>query len=236
MFADNPYIRNLPTRVALVEDAWVMTEATLFYPQGGGQPGDRGIWLCEDGRALEILDTRKGDNGQVRHLLADANHGLSPGDRVEQRLDWSRRYRHMQLHTAMHLLCSVVGCGVTGGQLTADKARIDFDAGERTLDRGAIEAGLNALIERDLAVLVEEVDEAELERDPGLVKTLSVQPPRGTGRLRLIHIPDVDRQPCGGTHVARTGEIRPLVIRRIESKGARNKRVVIGWRDPEEQT
>jgi len=229
LFLEDSYLTHLHTRVVRVEGSRVMTEATIFYAQGGGQPGDSGTFVCADGRRLAVLNSCKGAPGQVWHELAEEAHGLQPGDAVEQSLDWERRYRHMQLHTAMHLLCSVVGCGVTGGNLSADKARLDFAADSVSLERESLQQALNALIAADHPVLIEEVDEIELERNPGLVKTLSVQPPRGSGRLRLIHVPGVDRQPCGGTHVARTGEIAALEIRKIESKGARNKRVIIGW-------
>ena len=207
----------------------IILDRTLFYPMGGGQPGDTGVILAPDGTECVITDTRKGiQPGTIAHRAASAGT-LAPGQTVTLRLDWPRRHKLMRMHTCLHLLSAVIPAGVTGGQVGEDKGRLDFDIGELVLDRDAIEAQLNALIAADHPVGQRAITDAELDANPGLVKTMSVQPPRGAGIVRLIEIPGVDLQPCGGTHVARTGEIGPVRIEKIENKGKRNRRVVLAF-------
>ncbi len=207
----------------------ILLDRTLFYPTGGGQPGDTGVIVCPSGAETRIMDTRKGSHPNTIVHLADVAPAFSVGDTVTLRLDWPRRHRLMRMHTCLHLLSSVVPAGVTGGQVNEDKGRLDFDIGELVLDKDAIETQLNALIAADHPVGQRWITDAELEANPGLVKTMSVQPPRGAGRVRLIDIPGVDLQPCGGTHVARTGEIGPVRVDKIENKGKRNRRVVLAF-------
>jgi misacylated tRNA(Ala) deacylase len=207
----------------------ILLNRTLFYPTGGGQPGDTGVIVSPSGAETQIMDTRKGPIPNTIVHLADAAPAFCVGDAVTLRLDWLRRHRLMRMHTCLHLLSSVIPAGVTGGQVSEDKGRLDFDIGELVLDKDAIETHLNALIAADHRVGQRWITDAELEANPGLVKTMSVQPPRGAGRVRLIDIPGVDLQPCGGTHVARTGEIGPVRIDKIESKGKRNRRVVLAF-------
>ena len=208
----------------------VALDRTVFYARGGGQPGDSGE-LRWDGGRTPIADTIKGDADIILHVPA-ADAPLPPaGTVVEAVLDWPRRQSLMRMHTAMHLLCSLIkGAAVTGGSVGADKSRLDFDL-PNPPPKEELEAGLNALITADHPVRIEWVDEAILDSNPGLVRTMSVQPPRGTGRLRLIRIgtdeTPVDLQPCGGTHVARTGEVGPLRIQKIENKGKQNRRIII---------
>jgi misacylated tRNA(Ala) deacylase len=207
----------------------LLLDRTLFYPQGGGQPGDSGVVEWPGGR-IEIGTTVKsvGGNGSV---LVPAAPGPLPavGATVAQSLDWARRYRHMRIHTALHLLSVVIPLPVTGGQITAEKGRLDFDMPEAPTDKNAVEAALQALVDRDLPVSEDWITEAELDANPGLVKTMSVQPPRGAGRIRLVRIgageAQVDLQPCGGTHVARTAEIGRVRLGKIEKKGRQNRRV-----------
>jgi len=205
-------------------------DRTVFYARGGGQPGDTGV-LRWDGGEMRVVDTVKGDGEAILHLPAP-DAALPPvGAEVEAAIDWARRHQLMRMHTAMHLLCSLIkGAAVTGGSVGADRSRLDFDLPVPPAKED-IEAGLNALIEADHPVRIEWVDEAVLDSDPGLVRTMSVQPPRGAGRLRLMRIGAgdalVDLQPCGGTHVARTGEIGPVRIQKIENKGRQNRRIVI---------
>jgi misacylated tRNA(Ala) deacylase len=230
LFLDDPTLASTAASVVASGPDGVVLDRTVFYARGGGQPGDSGV-LRWDGGETAITEAVKGEAEAILHLPA-AGAALPPvGAVVEAAIDWQRRYAHMRMHTAMHLLCSLIkGAAVTGGSVGADKSRLDFDV-PNPPPREAIEAELNALIEADHPVRIEWVDEAVLDSDPGLVRTLSVQPPRGTGRLRLMRIGEgetaVDLQPCGGTHVARTGEIGPIRVVKIENKGKQNRRIII---------
>jgi misacylated tRNA(Ala) deacylase len=230
LFLDDPTLASTAASVVASGPDGVVLDRTVFYARGGGQPGDSGV-LRWDGGETAITEAVKGEAEAILHLPA-AGAALPPvGAVVEAAIDWQRRYAHMRMHTAMHLLCSLIkGAAVTGGSVGADKSRLDFDL-PNPPPREAIEAELNALIEADHPVRIEWVDEAVLDSDPGLVRTLSVQPPRGTGRLRLMRIGEgetaVDLQPCGGTHVARTGEIGPIRVVKIENKGKQNRRIII---------
>lgn len=230
LFRAEPYARQCEALVAAVEPGAVRLERTVFYPEGGGQPGDTGLLRREDGAEIAIRNTRKGAAGDdVVHLLAPEAAPPAPGTRVTAVLDWERRYRHMRMHSCLHLLSAVVDAPVTGGQLTAGKGRLDFDLAERRLDKAEIEERLNALIARDLAVAPRWIDDAALAAQPALVKTMRVKPPTGSGRVRLIEVDGTDLQPCGGTHVARTGEIGPVTVRKIENKGRHNRRVTVAF-------
>ncbi len=208
----------------------IVLDRTVFYARGGGQPGDTGSlrWEADETPITEAL---KGDGDAILHLPAP-DAALPPvGAVVEVAIDWPRRQAHMRMHTATHLLCSLIkGAAVTGGSVGADKSRLDFDL-PNPPPKEEIEAGLNALIAADYPVSIEWVDASVLDTDPGLVRTLSVQPPRGTGRLRLIRIGAnetlVDLQPCGGTHVSRTSEIGRIRVQKIENKGKQNRRIII---------
>tara|TARA_R110000751_G_scaffold30439_19_gene77870 strand:+ start:4744 stop:5505 length:762 start_codon:yes stop_codon:yes gene_type:complete len=223
-----PYMFEGPARVVSVTgEGAVILDRPLFYPAGGGQPGDTGELLFE-GRAIPVLDARKADKG-VALILAGGETPPEAGAAVVQRLDEARRRAHMRMHTALHLLSVVIPLPVTGGQITAEKGRLDFDMPEAPEDKAALEARLNALVEADHPVTDEWITDAELEANPGLVKTMAVKPPMGSGRVRLVRIgsPEatIDLQPCGGTHVRSTGEIGPLRIGKIEKKGRQNRRV-----------
>ena len=215
---------------AHTDEGGIVLEESLFYPTGGGQPGDSGR-IAWEGGAAGIATAVKGEGGAIV-LVPDAPVSLpAPGTVLRQTLDWDRRYRHMRMHSALHLLSVVVPLPVTGGQVGAERGRLDFDMPEPPGDAAALEEALNALIARDLAVTDDWITDAELEANPGLVKTMSVRPPMGQGRVRLVRIgagPDqVDLQPCGGTHVARTAEIGRVRIAKIEKKGRQNRRVSI---------
>ncbi|RAP40356.1 Ala-tRNA(Pro) hydrolase [Rhodovulum viride] len=230
LYRKDPYLREAPATVVAHAEGGVVLSAPLFYPRGGGQPGDTGRLVWEGGE-MTVADTVKGEAGAAL-LLAPEGATLPPvGTEVVQHLDWDRRHGHMRVHTALHLLSVVIPLPVSGGAIGADKGRLDFDMPEAPEDREALEAALNALIARDLPVGEEWITEAELDADPGLVKTMSVAPPRGTGRVRLVRIGTgkdrVDLQPCGGTHVARTGEIGPVRLGKIEKKGRQNRRVTV---------
>src|SRR5271165_5391987 len=232
LFLDDPRLRSATGTVLVSGPDGIVLDRTVFYARGGGQPGDVGVlrWV---GGETAIADTVKGEGETILHLPAP-DAALPPvGAAVEGQIDWDRRHRLMRMHTAMHLLCSLIkGAAVTGGSVGADRSRLDFDL-PNPPPKESIEAELNALIAADHPVRIEWVDEALLDTDPGLVRTMSVKPPRGTGRLRLMRIGEeglVDLQPCGGTHVSRTGEIGPISVVKIENKGKQNRRIIIAPR------
>ncbi len=231
LFLDDSQGRGMEAVVIAAQADGIVLDRTVFYARSGGQPGDVGILRWAGGEAA-VIDTVKGDDATIRHVPA-AEAALPPvGAKVVGALDWSRRHPLMRMHTALHLLCAALpGASVTGGQIGADKSRLDFDLPEPPT-REAVEAALNALVAGDHPVSTEWVDEAVLDENPALVRTLSVQPPRGTGRLRLVRIGTVDLQPCGGTHVARTGEIGLVRVLKIENKGRQNRRISIALGAP----
>lgn len=214
--------------VAHTPEGAIVLDRTLFYPTGGGQPGDSGHLLWED-KVLPIATAVKVGTDQVGLVAAAPAAMPAVGTMVRQVLDWPRRHRHMRVHTALHLLSVVIPLPVTGGQITAEKGRLDFAMPEAPRDMQAVENALNRLIDRDLPVSESWITDEELLANPGLVKTMSVMPPIGSGRVRLVRIGDaarqIDLQPCGGTHVARTGEIGRVVLGKVENKGRQNRRV-----------
>jgi misacylated tRNA(Ala) deacylase len=227
LFRDDAYLRTAAARVIAAQDGAVELDRTIFYPLGGGQPGDTGWLLRQNGERIPIVDTRKGDApGSVRHLLSPGALP-EPGESVSLELDWPRRYALMRLHTALHVMSCVVVAPVTGGNIAPDKARLDFDVDMSLLDAAKIENGTNDLIARGVATESIWITDEELDARPELVKTMSVQPPRGAGRIRLLRIPGIDLQPCGGTHVKNIAEIGAIRVLRIRNEGKRNKRVEI---------
>jgi misacylated tRNA(Ala) deacylase len=222
LFRDDPYLAACEATVVSVHDNVVELDRTVFYPLGGGQLGDTGRigeW--------RVLDTRKAENS-VLHMLAPGAT-LSPGEKLEIHIDWERRYRLMRLHTALHLLGAVVKAPVTGGRIGDDKAHLDFDIEMEKLVKDEIESRLNELTTAAHATRSYWISDAELDARPELVKTMSVAPPRGEGRVRLLEIPGIDLQACGGTHVRNISEIGRLAVARIRSEGKRNKRVTLTW-------
>lgn len=231
LFREDAYRRTAPGVVLSVNDrGGVVLDQSLFYATGGGQPGDRGR-LTWDGGAMDVATTVKGEGDQIVLVPAEGSAVPPVGVEVTQEIDWETRHSHMRVHTALHLLSVVIPLPVTGGSISARKGRLDFDMPDAPQDKEALAESLNALAARDLPVTEDWITEAELDANPGLVKTMSVQPPRGAGRIRLVRIgqgdAQVDLQPCGGTHVARTGEIGPLRLGKVEKKGAQNRRVYI---------
>jgi len=226
LFQRDAYLRSCTAQVVEVLPNGVVLDRTVFYPLGGGQPGDTGRLRSRDGRQWRVVDTRKGDAGRVLHQLEAGIAPPATGDEVEALLDWERRYAHMRMHSCLHLLGSVLRYGVTGGQIASDKGRLDFDTQEE-IDREGVSAAVNALITANHAVRSQWITDDELDRQPELVRTMSVQPPRGAGRIRLLDIDGVDLQPCGGTHVASTGEIGRVQVTKVESKGRHNRRVYV---------
>ena len=228
LFREDAYLRTATARVLAVSERGIELDRTVFYPQGGGQAGDSGKLLRAPGEALTIIDTRKGETpDRVLHVPAPGSPLPQPGETVTLEIDWPRRYRLMRLHTALHLLSCVITAPVTGGNIAPDKARLDFDIDLSELNAERIERETNALIGAGAATETVWITDAELDAQPELVKTMSVQPPRGAGRVRLLRIPGIDLQPCGGTHVADIAEIEGIRVLKIRSEGKRNKRVEI---------
>ena len=239
LFRDDAYLKTCDaTVVAVNERGGIVLDRTVFYYTGGGQPGDRGTLTSEDGTIVEIGTTINAD-GDILHIPASENQPVLPvGAKVTAAIDWGNRYKHMQMHTALHLICVLVPCAITGCQIGTEKSRIDFnpeglETAGITLDKEGLTADLNALAARDIPLNAEWISDAELDANPDLVRTMSVEPPRGLGKVRLIRIANpgegnaVDLQPCGGTHVARTGEIAALQVTKIENKGRNNRRINI---------
>ncbi|MEP4246302.1 alanyl-tRNA editing protein [Tateyamaria sp.] len=231
LFRKDAYQRDAQARVtAHTQEGGIVLDQCLFYPTGGGQPGDNGTLSWND-QTLTIATSIKGEKDAIVLIPAEPRALPPVGTVVEQSLDWDRRFGHMRVHTALHLLSIAVPFGVTGGSIGAIRGRLDFDMEEAPQDRDAIEAALNDYVSADMRISEEWITSAELDANPGMVKTLSVQPPRGAGRIRLVRIGDgmdtVDLQPCGGTHVARTGEIGALRLGKIEKKGRMNRRIYL---------
>ncbi|PHV12190.1 alanyl-tRNA editing protein [Chitinimonas sp. BJB300] len=230
LFREDAYLQSCTASVTAVDVRGIQFDRTVFYPNGGGQPGDVGSLQREDGSNLAIVNTIKGDApDEVLHVLADGVEQPAVGETVRLQLDWDRRYAHMRYHTALHLLCAVVAAPVTGGQVAQDKARLDFAVDMDALNKDAIETGLNAFVAAGHAVDQRWISDAELDAQPELIKTMSVSPPRGAGEVRLIEVAGTDLQPCGGTHVCNTAEIGRLVVQKIKSEGKQNKRVIIAF-------
>jgi misacylated tRNA(Ala) deacylase len=232
LFYDDAYLKQCDARVVEAGDDAIVLDRTVFYPVGGGQPGDAGSLKLADGPVIEIGSTRRRkEDGFVLHVPAEGASAatLQKGDLVVAGIDWPRRYAHMRIHTCLHLLSAVIPAGVTGGAVRLDSGRLDFDLPDATLDRGEVEAKLNELIVQGHAVTPRWITGDELDARPELVKTMSVAPPRGAARVRLLEIAGVDLQACGGTHVANTSEVGQVVVTKIENKGAHNRRVTIAF-------
>lgn len=232
VFHEDSYQKTLSAQVTKVDGEWVELDATIFYPLGGGQPGDTGTFTTPEGSRHRVVDTRKGEAPDtIRHQLAEADHGLKEGDRVDTEIDWERRHRLMRMHTSMHLLGSLIPVPVTGGQVGEEKSRLDFNLGDLQLDKEDLTQRMNALVAAGHPIKFESITEQQLDDNPGLVRTMSVEPPRGVGDVRMVRVLDVDFQPCGGTHVNNTSEIGPVRITKIENKGKQNRRVHIALDD-----
>ncbi len=224
LFRADSYLKECAATVVGADERGIVLDRTVFYPNGGGQPGDSGVLALSDGGEIAVADTIKGDTGIV-HVPAPGQALPAPGTAVTARIDWDRRYKHMRMHSALHLLCAVVTGDVTGGQIGADKSRLDFNVPGEALDKDHINRELARLVAEDKPVQPRWIDDAELEQRPELVRTMSVKPPSGQGKVRLLDIEGVDLQPCGGTHVARTSEIGAIEVAKIENKGRQNRRV-----------
>ena len=232
LFRDDAYLKSCEASVVSADESGIRLDRTVFYPMGGGQPGDVGVLRLTDGGEIRIVDARKGEGHEdVLHIVDEGTALPAPGTAVTAEIDWARRHRLMRMHTCLHLLCAVIEGDVTGGQIGDGKGRLDFNLPDTQLDKEHIAAELNRLIAEDHPVGPHWISEAELESNPDLVRTMSVKPPMGSGRVRLLDIPGIDLQPCGGTHVARTGEIGPVAVGKIENKGRQNRRVNLRFAD-----
>ncbi|HEY5080640.1 MAG TPA: alanyl-tRNA editing protein [Bauldia sp.] len=228
LFRDDPYRTSTEATVLAVNDrCGIVLDRTVFYATGGGQPGDNGKLTRASGD-IAIATTVYGDSkADIVHVPGDAEPLPEPGEKLTAVLDWERRHKHMRIHTGLHLLSVVLPYPVTGGQIGADEGRLDFSIDGEVPAKEEVEEKLNALIAADYRVTTEWITDEELAASPGMVKTMKVKPPTGSGRVRLVRIGDIDLQPCGGTHVRSTIEIGRLVIGKMESKGKQNRRVRI---------
>jgi misacylated tRNA(Ala) deacylase len=236
LFQEDATLAACDARVTVIDEHGVQLDRSVFYPQGGGQAGDRGVLVLSSGAELQIADTRKGTlPSEIWHVPASGQEtlltALAVGQPVQARIDMQRRLRHMRFHTTTHLLCALIPHPVNGCSITADYARLDFHMNE-PLDKELLTAGLARLVAEAHPVRHRWISEAELDANPGLVRSMSVQPPRsadGQGRIRVLEIDGVDLQPCGGTHVANTAEIGTVIVTKIEKKSAMTRRVVLGF-------
>jgi misacylated tRNA(Ala) deacylase len=232
LFRDDAYLASTPATVVAVRPDGIVLDRTVFYYESGGQPGDVGRLVSADGRAVTIADTKRDRaTGAILHLPAPGGAALAAGDAVTAAIDWPRRHRLMRMHSCMHLLSALVAGQVTGGQVGDGKGRLDFAVATDALDRDKIEAALNDFVARDLPLAARWITDAELAAQPDLVRTMSVKPPTGAGRVRLIEVAGIDLQPCGGTHVRRTSEIGRVAVVKIENKGKQNRRVNLALAD-----
>ncbi len=226
LFRKDAYLKQADATVTAVEERGVRLDRTIFYPTGGGQPGDTGV-LRWDGGEAAIVDALKAEGGDVLHVLAPDAPWPAVGTAVRAELDWERRYRHMRMHTALHVMSAVIKGSVTGGQVGADKSRLDFNLEGEVPTKEWVTEEINKILGTDHPVVAQWITDEEMNTRPELVKTMSVRPPMGAGRVRLLAIEGVDLQACGGTHVARTAEIGRVECTKVENKGKMNRRFII---------
>jgi misacylated tRNA(Ala) deacylase len=233
VFYQDSYQKTHSSEVVEVIDNGVILAATIFYPLGGGQPGDSGR-LVINGRDYRVVDTRYADDRHniVHYLEEEDLSEIQAGDAVDMELDWERRHRLMRMHSSMHLVCSLISAQATGGAVGETSSRLDFDLQDEVVDKDKLTADLNALIDRAIPISIGAITDTELDQNPELVRTMSVQPPRGHGTVRTISIEDTDYQPCGGTHVRNTAEIGELVVTGLKNKGKQNKRISLALVQP----
>ncbi|MEE3290484.1 MAG: alanyl-tRNA editing protein [Pseudomonadota bacterium] len=228
IFRDDAYAQSCTANVLEADERGVILDRTVFYSEGGGQPGDTGTITTADGSSVQVVGTYKDRDGRgILHVLAEGENPLTAGTEVTAEIDWDRRYKHMRMHSCLHLLCSLVDGGVTGGSISVEKSRLDFDLEDVTLDKEDLTAGLNRLVEENHCLSASWINDEEMEAQQDLVRTMSVKPPTGTGKVRLMHVEGIDLQPCGGTHVKASGEIGQVRVSKIENKGKHNRRVNI---------
>ncbi len=224
LFENDAYLKEFKAKIIDIvkEDKLIELDQTAFYAKSGGQPGDKGEIETEGGK-IQVLDTIK-ENNKIINIVDDIKH-LEKNDDIIGKINWDLRYKHMRMHTALHLLCSIIPLGVTGGQIRYEKSRLDFNDPDKLINKEELEEKINLLVEDNHSVTSEVIESSILEQKPELVRTMSVKPPQVDGKIRLIRIGDVDLQPCGGTHVRSTNEIGKIQIVKIENKGKMNRRV-----------
>ena len=225
LFIESPYLKEFDAKIVNINTNQITLDQTAFYARSGGQPGDVGR-LTTNGMTINIIDTVKDQENNIIHI-AENNIELEIGEKIQGIINWNKRYKHMRMHTALHLLCSVIPLDVTGGQIGYDKSRLDFNAQDYKIEKEEIEYNINSLVKKDHEISYQWITNDELEQQPELVRTMSVQPPKIKGKIRLVKIGNVDLQPCGGTHVKSTAEIGEIKIGKIENKGKMNRRVNI---------
>jgi len=232
-FYQDSYQKTHTSRVVAVHDNGVVLESTIFYPLSGGQPGDTGKLLV-GGKEYQVVDTRFDDDRKnILHFLsAEDLSAIHVGDEARTELDWQRRHRHMRMHTSMHLMCHLIPAQATGGSIGETESRIDFDLQGLEVNKDDLTRRINELIQQDIPLTIGTITETELDENPALVRTMSVQPPRGQGTVRTINIENIDIQPCGGTHVKSTGEIGEVIVGKIKNKGKQNKRISLALVNP----
>ncbi len=223
------YQKSCEATIVEILEQGIILDRSVFYVQGGGQPGDNGVINNKFGSRIEVVNTAKDrESGKIVHLTENpAPQEFTTGQLVHAEINWTRRHQLMRMHSCLHLLCSLVDAPVTGGSISVEKSRLDFDLPEMTINKLQLTDQLSALIEQDLPLSIDSISDEELQKKPQLIRTMSVKPPTGQGRVRLINIEGVDLQPCGGTHVRSTGEIGPVRVSKIEKKGRQNRRVTI---------
>ncbi len=233
VFYQDSYRKTHSSEVVEVRDRGVLLGATIFYPLGGGQPGDTGR-LTINGCDYPVIETRYAeDRENIVHILEQEDlSAIHAGDAVEMEIDWQRRHRLMRMHTSMHLVCSLISAQATGGAVGETSSRLDFDLQGEVVDKEKLTADLNALVEKSIPVSIGSITDEELDSNPGLVRTMSVQPPRGHGTVRTVTIAGTDYQPCGGTHVRNTAEIGELAVTSMKNKGRQNKRISLALVEP----
>ena len=223
LFREDAYLKECDATVIEAAGDAIVLDRSIFYAMGGGQPGDTGR-ISWDGGEAEIIDTRYGDGGAIRHIVAEGSTLPAAGVTVRATIDWDRRYRLMRMHTGLHLVGAVLQYGVTGGSISEQKSRLDFDM-QDPIDKEKLGQDIQSLVDADQPISCRWITDEELDAQPELVRTMSVQPPKGAGKVRLLEIRDIDLQPCGGTHLKSTGEVGAFHIGKIEKKGKHNRRV-----------
>jgi misacylated tRNA(Ala) deacylase len=233
VFYQDSYQKTHSSEVVEVLENGVILAATIFYPLGGGQPGDSGQ-LTINAVAYPVVDTRYADDRHniVHYLEGDGLGAIKVGDRVDMAIDWERRHRLMRMHTSMHLVCALISAQATGGAVGETESRLDFDLQGEVIDKEKLTDDLNTLVERGIPITIGAITDTELDQNPELVRTMSVQPPRGHGTVRTVSIEATDYQPCGGTHVRNTAEIGKLLVTGLKNKGRQNKRISLALVDP----
>jgi len=232
IFSSEPYTSSCIAKVTQSDGLIIQLDRTIFYPTGGGQPGDIGVLKLADNSEVNVIQTSKcRETGEILHEIEESDSKIAVGTTIHTKIDWPRRYNHMRMHTCLHLLCAVINAPVTGGQLSDSKGRLDFNIPHLSLSKEQIQNQLNSYIEKNLSTDSYFISTEELKSQPTLVRTMKVKPPMNSGTVRLLKISDIDLQPCGGTHVKSTGEIGPIAITKIENKGKHNRRINIRFQD-----